>query len=530
MFLNGRKKQYQPMLDDEEWMGTSQEWDSSEQIGEKGDKAEISPHSTAVAISTSETSAPHGDLSGNNGREMIAADDDSTLFMGLDFLVQFPFRKYRSCSSSALRSRRYTMLIALLLFVATLLLSIAMCVPVVTKSVVYSANSLESSSRLPRIGADWKKDAAENNDTDMSTVANEYPSITESDIHHTSNEENEVAVEEQTSMPEILNIEASLSTSSPIDDDIKNDMNDGINQDTGEENKNLLLTISTTATPSFTSYVETEDKSTGAPYEIAHNNIDQKLFKEPISITSTPVNIPSHTNYAEQDASNSNDVMFSTLSTVEAFSESNMGDKNLVEDEDSKAEPANNSIDGIISTYMSPNGPTDRESQWLQAHNTRRKQWHQANDVSFVPLKWSNGLVSSALAWAKVLADQEYEAFDLYHDDATDEGENLAMNCGSGSWDKIYHPDEILQRWVEEEVGLSPPDNLHLTQVLWRPTKYLGCAEAMRKYNNGKTCHVQVCRYSKMGNCNLGRYADWMIPMLLEDSLCGLECPPEGCI
>jgi hypothetical protein len=187
----------------------------------------------------------------------------------------------------------------------------------------------------------------------------------------------------------------------------------------------------------------------------------------------------------------------------------------------------NNSIVDLISAHISQE--SDRESQWLQAHNIRRMQWHQENEVSYVPLRWSVGLTSSALAWAEVFIDQEYKSFDLFHDDNAEEGENLAMNCGSGSWSAMRHPDNILSRWVEEEIGLNPPYNLHLTQVLWRPTKYVGCAEAMKEYENGKTCHVQVCRYSKVGNCNLSKYADWIIPMLLDDSRCGSECPPEGC-
>ena len=517
------------MPDDEEWMGTSQESNPSGHIAEKGDKTEISPQPTV-----NETSIPSGDVPGKNEREVMVADDDSSHVMGLDFLMQLPYSytKYKRCSSSALRSQRY-MLVALLLFVAMLLLAIVIAVPVVTKSVIHSANSVETSSRPSPIDADWDESAADNEGANMSTAstrANEYTSTIESDFHNTSKEENEANVGEfdlQASISEMVSTETFASTSSSLID-----MNNGINQDTGEEFTDLPI-VSTIATSPFTTYMETLGESISAP--IAHNDVDQntgeQLYKEPISIILTSTNIPSHTNFAEQDASN--DVSLSIVSTVEASSEINVGDNaSPVKDQGSnnEAEPANNSIDGIISTYMSPSEQTDRESQWLKAHNTRRKQWHKENNVSFIPLKWSTGLASNALVWANVLIDQEYESFDLYHDDDTDEGENLAMNRGSGSWNRLYHPDEILQRWVEEEVGLSPPDNLHLTQVLWRPTKYVGCAEAVREYDNGKTCHVQVCRYTKMGNCNLGKYSDWMVPMLLDDSQCGLECPPEGCI
>ena len=52
--------------------------------------------------------------------------------------------------------------------------------------------------------------------------------------------------------------------------------------------------------------------------------------------------------------------------------------------------------------------------------------------------------------------------------------------------------------FVEDEANLSYPDNGHLTQILWRATRYVGCADAVRPYDGGR-CHTQVCRYSKPG-------------------------------
>ena len=48
--------------------------------------------------------------------------------------------------------------------------------------------------------------------------------------------------------------------------------------------------------------------------------------------------------------------------------------------------------------------------------------------------------------------------------------------------------------WVEDEVDDDYPANGHLTQVLWRATFYVGCADA----SNGDR-HVQVCRYARPG-------------------------------
>ena len=77
-------------------------------------------------------------------------------------------------------------------------------------------------------------------------------------------------------------------------------------------------------------------------------------------------------------------------------------------------------------------------------------------------------------------------------------GENLAANYGSGSWAAVRSADTILSRWVEDEADDPYPANGHLTQVLWRPSKYVGCAEASAP-DGGGLCHVQVCRYARPG-------------------------------
>lgn len=64
------------------------------------------------------------------------------------------------------------------------------------------------------------------------------------------------------------------------------------------------------------------------------------------------------------------------------------------------------------------------------------------------------------------------------------------------------------------------PGNLHLTQALWRATRYLGCGDAVKNYDDGSMCRVQVCRYVRTGNCNMGSYnpkegKNWLIPMLM---------------
>ena len=117
--------------------------------------------------------------------------------------------------------------------------------------------------------------------------------------------------------------------------------------------------------------------------------------------------------------------------------------------------------------------------------------------------------------------------------------------------EQLYDPDKIVGRFVDREEGLPWARNGHLTNVIWRPTKYVGCAEANKIYytTNGagekvsNHCRAQVCRYAKPGNCSMGRYKfdsptsidgivnshDWETPMLMDDSPCKPDCPPEGC-
>lgn len=98
------------------------------------------------------------------------------------------------------------------------------------------------------------------------------------------------------------------------------------------------------------------------------------------------------------------------------------------------------------------------------------------------------------------------------------------------TWGQLYHPSKIVGRWVEWEILRPYPGNAHLTQALWRPSKYLGCGESVKDFRNGK-CRVQVCRYSRAGNCEMGNYnatfdKNWLPPMLADTSRCGPDCPP----
>ena len=112
-------------------------------------------------------------------------------------------------------------------------------------------------------------------------------------------------------------------------------------------------------------------------------------------------------------------------------------------------------------------------------------------------------------------------------------GENLAL-YKSITPTTIISTEYALNGWVENELDEPWPINVHLTQVLWRPTDVVGCAEASKPMDDGGTCHYAVCRYAKPGNCNMNNYMDnsddwWMTPMLMDDSICAPMCHPDDC-
>jgi hypothetical protein len=163
-------------------------------------------------------------------------------------------------------------------------------------------------------------------------------------------------------------------------------------------------------------------------------------------------------------------------------------------------------------------GSSSYDKLWLQAHNKRRKSWHTSYGVSYVPLQWSTILEKESQDWAEHLLSTC--GGPVVHDGRTPYGENLASNFGSGRDGEARSPEELLIRWVDREANKDPPNNLHLSQVLWRSSQYVGCGMASRKYGSGGMCHTQVCRYARPGNCAMGQYNNWQTPTFADDSRC----------
>ncbi|KAL7548699.1 hypothetical protein ACHAWF_011970, partial [Thalassiosira exigua] len=175
-----------------------------------------------------------------------------------------------------------------------------------------------------------------------------------------------------------------------------------------------------------------------------------------------------------------------------------------------------------------------REEEYLECHNWRRKMYHERFGSAYVPLEYDLSLAADAQKWADALLN-DCNVNGIKHEPGVVQGENLAKNTGSGKWGQLYPVENICRRWFEREEDWGWPDNAHFTQGLWRSALYLGCAESQKSMYGGKgMCRIQVCRYARAGNCNMGKYQsnvgdNYKTPMLMEHNPCGPPCPPNGC-
>ncbi|KAL3771826.1 hypothetical protein ACHAWU_004385 [Discostella pseudostelligera] len=141
---------------------------------------------------------------------------------------------------------------------------------------------------------------------------------------------------------------------------------------------------------------------------------------------------------------------------------------------------------------------SDRDNEWLTAHNKRRQVYHEAHGKEYVPLTWSSRLAVHAKERATNLTDHLCNDQPVHHRGVGVVGENLAWNFGDDELSSTRYVDSILTRWVDDAMHWGWPTNSHMTQALWRGTHLLGCGESM---NDGGTCRIQVCHYLRPGNC-----------------------------
>lgn len=136
-----------------------------------------------------------------------------------------------------------------------------------------------------------------------------------------------------------------------------------------------------------------------------------------------------------------------------------------------------------------------RPRLWEDAHNNRRATLHNSK------VQWNWELANSAQNYAAKLSTISGCNIEHGYQDDSYGGENLAASWGGSN--EAPSPESVLSTWFDEEKNLEYPDNGHYTQVGWKATKYIGCGEAMKSYEDGY-CFIQVCRYITPGNCNIG--------------------------
>jgi len=177
--------------------------------------------------------------------------------------------------------------------------------------------------------------------------------------------------------------------------------------------------------------------------------------------------------------------------------------------------------DLLVGEAPAAAGKTERA--WLNEHNARRKAFHEEHGRDYRPLRWSTGLARNAADWIdEVLPDCRH-----VREPHLEEGELVAINRyrADEARTETEVPANIVPRWDRDVSKQS--------QLLWRATRYVGCATKVRRVRESRNayCHVSICRYARPGNCGVaGVDADTLREKTLADrSLCGAACPPEGC-
>jgi uncharacterized protein YkwD len=143
----------------------------------------------------------------------------------------------------------------------------------------------------------------------------------------------------------------------------------------------------------------------------------------------------------------------------------------------------------------------------LNAHNVDR-------DLHCVPqFQWSDALAANAQAWANQCRKDSAGFF--IHQPSNPNGENLSWGYSVSNGLPILpgrSPEEAVRGWYGEISSynfnnpLLTDANGHFTQVVWRASTQLGCAQATCQISTGSGTTVPgtlwVCEYFPRGNFN----------------------------
>ena len=143
----------------------------------------------------------------------------------------------------------------------------------------------------------------------------------------------------------------------------------------------------------------------------------------------------------------------------------------------------------ILNPAQKDQIPNKQEAEeMLSRHN------HWRAEVGVEPLEWSDDLAKSAAKWAKKL---KADKCGFYHSDDS-YGENIWKGTSG-----YYSITQVVDSWGEEIEDYNYKTNKckvgracgHYTQIVWRDTKKVGCAQIEC---DGMT--TWVCQYDPPGN------------------------------
>ena len=102
----------------------------------------------------------------------------------------------------------------------------------------------------------------------------------------------------------------------------------------------------------------------------------------------------------------------------------------------------NENMTNVINVGYDPTPVmTERDHEYLHAHNKRRQKWHEMYNTSYVPLQWSPKLAEESLVWANELL-KDCDSVGIEHEPGIGYGENLAKNHGNyDDWGQLYPPE-----------------------------------------------------------------------------------------